>query len=105
MKTKLVFRLPGGKEPYEDWVKSLPEQIRALIEVYIIRISAGGGKKNIKYLKDGVFEIKIDYGPGWKVYFGEDGQYMILLKGGNKKTQIRDIEKAKEYWRIYAQEQ
>ena len=103
MKTVLVFRLPSGKEPFEDWAKDLPDQIRALIDKYIDRISIGGGKKNVKALRDGVFEIKIDYGPGWRVYFGEDGQNLILLLGGNKKTQIRDIEKAKEYWRFYAQ--
>jgi len=103
LKTVLVFRLPSGKEPFEDWAKDLPDQIRALIDKYIDRISIGGGKKNVKALRDGVFEIKIDYGPGWRVYFGEDGQNLILLLGGNKKTQIRDIEKAKEYWRFYAQ--
>ena len=103
MKTVLVFRLPSGKEPFEDWAKDLPDQIRALIDKYIDRISIGGGKKNVKALRDGVFEIKIDYGPGWRVYFGEDGQNLILLLGGNKKTQIRDIEKAKGYWRFYAQ--
>jgi len=103
LKTVLVFRLPSGKEPFEDWAKDLPDQIRALIDKYIDRISIGGGKKNVKALRDGVFEIKIDYGPGWRVYFGEDGQNLILLLGGNKKTQIRDIEKAKGYWRFYAQ--
>ena len=103
MKTVLVFRLPSGKEPFEDWAKDLPDQIRALIDKYIDRISIGGGKKNVKALRDGVFEIKIDYGPGWRVYFGIDGQNIILLLGGDKKTQPRDIEKAKEFWRYYAQ--
>lgn len=84
MKTVLVFRLPSGKEPFEDWMNELPESTRGLIDDYIDRISLGGGKKNLKYLKDGVFEIKIDYGPGWRVYFGLDGQYMILLVGGDK---------------------
>ena len=104
MKVILVFRLPNGREPFEDWVKELPDQIRARIEAYIVKVSFGGVKKNIKALKDGVFEIKIDFGPGWRVYFGEDGQKIILLIGGIKKTQTRDIEKAKEFWRYYAQE-
>ncbi len=105
MKTILVFRLPNGKEPFEDWVKAFSDQIKATIEAYIVRVAGGGGKKNIRALKEGVFEIKIDYGPGWRIYFGIDGQNLVLLLGGDKKTQIRDIEKAKEYWREYAQKQ
>lgn len=74
MKTVLVFRLPSGKEPFEDWAKELPDQIRARIDEYIDRVAIGGGKKNVKSLKEGVFEIKIDYGPGWRVYYGVDTQ-------------------------------
>ena len=44
----------------------------------------------------GVHELKIDFGPGYRVYFGEDGEYVILLGGGKKKTQGRDIVTAKE---------
>ena len=65
-------------------------------------MAKGGAKKSIRALKDGVFEIKIPYGPGYRVYFAEDGKSLIiLLVGGDKKTQNRDIEKAKEIWRNY----
>ena len=68
----------------------------------IQRVASGGARKSVKALKDGVFEIKIPHGPGYRVYFAEDGEEMIiLLMGGNKKTQGRDIIKAKEYWRSY----
>jgi putative addiction module killer protein len=51
---------------------------------------------------DGVFELKIDFGPGYRVYFGLDGsELVVLLIGGTKKTQRRDIETAKQYWRNY----
>lgn len=103
MKTVLVFRLPSGKEPFEDWIRELPVETRAIIDRFIHRVSRGGGKKNIRALKDGIFEIKIDYGPGWRIYFGVDGQDIILLLGGDKKSQIWDIEMAKAYWRHYAQ--
>ncbi len=68
----------------------------------IQRVAQGGSKKSIKALKDGVFELKIPQGPGYRIYFAEDGnEIIILLIGGDKKTQGRDIDKAKEYWRSY----
>lgn len=104
MKSVRVFRLPDGREPFEEWARSLPQETRAVIDAYIDRVALGGGKKNIRALKDGVFEIKIDKGPGWRVYFGEEGKSIfLLLLGGDKGSQDRDIKKAKEYWRMYAQ--
>lgn len=85
-------------------VKVFQLETRAVIDAYIDRVAIGGGRKNIRALKDGLFEIKVDKGPGWRVYFGEDGKSIILLLlGGNKTDQNRDIKKAKEYWRMYAQ--
>jgi putative addiction module killer protein len=53
-----------------------------------------------KSLQDGVFELRVDYGPGYRVYFGYDGQKLVLLLcGGDKKTQDRDIRLAKTYWK------
>ncbi len=50
---------------------------------------------------EGVSELKIDVGPGYRIYFGIDGEFIILLLGGIKKTQERDIKKAKEFWGDY----
>jgi len=50
---------------------------------------------------EGVFELKIDVGPGWRVYFGQDGDLVVLLIGGMKRTQRKDIATAKRYWRNY----
>ena len=51
---------------------------------------------------EGVYELKIDFGPGYRVYFGLDGsELVVLLVGGSKKTQRQDIETAKQYWRTY----
>jgi len=62
----------------------------------------GGAKKNIRPLGGGLFEIKIDHGPGYRVYFGETGNTVILLLlGGDKSTQFRDIRQAKDFWRSY----
>jgi putative addiction module killer protein len=78
----------------------LPEETRAIID----RVSLGGSKKSIRALKDGVFEIKINYGPGWRVYFAEENSSIILLLlGGDKSSQEKDIQLAKKFWRAYAQ--
>ncbi len=50
---------------------------------------------------DGVFELKIHKGPGHRIYFGIDGDAVIVLGGGNKSTQVSDIKKAKERWSDY----
>ena len=105
MKSVVVYKLPNGKEPFEEWARELPQDHRAMIDAYIDRVANGGGIKNVRALKHGVFEIKIDKGPGWRVYFGSVGNNIILLLiGGYKGSQNRDIKKAKKYWRTYAQE-
>jgi putative addiction module killer protein len=82
----------------------LDARTQARVHSYVDRVAAGGAKKNIRALGDGVFEIKIDFSPGIRVYFGEIGDVIILLLlGGDKGSQNRDIAKAKEYWRLYAQ--
>ena len=99
-----MFRFLNGGEPFEEWIRELPPETRAMIDAYIDRVALGGGKKSIRSLKEQIFEIKIDQGPGWRVYFGQEGSHiMVLLLGGTKRTQERDIRKAKYYWRIYAQ--
>jgi putative addiction module killer protein len=55
-----------------------------------------------KSVGDGVYELRIDYGPGYRVYYGQDGDILILLlSGGDKATQRKDIEKAHDYWKDY----
>ena len=61
-----------------------------------------GNFSNVKGVGAGVYEYRIDFGPGYRVYFGKDGDYLvILLAGGTKKRQHADIAAAKEYWRDY----
>lgn len=104
MKDTLILRLSNGREPFEEWMNELPPKTRAIIDLHIDRVAMGGSKKNVKHLKEGVFEIKIDYGPGHRVYFGELKENLILLLvGGDKDSQLRDILRAKKLWREYAQ--
>jgi putative addiction module killer protein len=61
-----------------------------------------GNTSNAKSVGAGVFELKVNFGPGYRVYFGKDGhEIVILLGGGTKKRQLRDIEAAQDRWRDY----
>lgn len=102
MKEIYSYKTGGGKLPFDEWIQGLTAQIQARVDAYIMRAALGSAKKNIEPVGKGVFEIKIDVGPGLRVYFGEVGRTVILLLlGGNKSTQNSDIKRAKEYWREY----
>ena len=104
MKKVENFELPNGHEPFDEWLEQLELRVQARIQAYIDRVAKGGSKKNVRVLGDGVFEIKLDFGPGYRVYFGELGSDMILLIiGGDKGSQEKNIETAKMYWRTYVQ--
>jgi len=95
-----------GKEPFANWLDSLRDN-RAIdkIEKRLTRVQSGN-LGDYKSIGEGVFELRIQYGPGYRVYFGQDGNLIILLLcGGIKNTQDEDIEKAKEYWRDYERSQ
>ena len=95
----------SGKAPFLEWISDLDIQSQAIVDRLIQRVAQGGAKKSVKSLKGGVFEIKMPQASGLRVYFGEDGdQLILLLIGGDKKTQSKDIKKAKEYWSNYGKQ-
>ncbi len=99
------FVLESGTSLSEDCLESLEEKEQVIVFRFIERLKAGGAKKSIKSLKDGIYEIKIDRGPGYRIYFAQEKNTIILLLlGGNKGTQKIDIKKAKEYWREYGKQ-
>jgi putative addiction module killer protein len=91
--------LENGSDPFEKWLTGIKDiKARAKINVKIDRLSMGNSGSS-KPLGGGISELKIDYGPGYRVYYGQSGKFLILLLcGGNKDTQQKDIEIAKEYW-------
>jgi len=91
-----------GSCPFEDWMTSLrDQQARARIRTRIARIRLGN-LGNCEPVGGGVLELKIDYGPGYRVYFGQVGtKLVILLCGEDKSSQSEDIKKAIEYWEDY----
>ncbi|MBC2696715.1 MAG: type II toxin-antitoxin system RelE/ParE family toxin [Desulfobacteraceae bacterium] len=92
----------NGKNPFRAWLESLKDtKARAKIRIRINRIRLGN-MGDYKSVGNGVYELRIDYGPGYRIYFGEKGKILvILLCGGNKRTQSSDIEKAQGYWKDY----
>ena len=90
-----------GRSPYADWFDRLNAQAAAKVATDLTRL-ADGNFSNVKGIGSGVFELKIDFGPGYRVYFGKDGERLvILLGGGTKKRQQRDIERAVANWQDY----
>lgn len=93
-----------GRSPFADWFDGLNSQAAAKVAVAVTRL-AGGNFSNVRGVGSGVFEYKIDFGPGYRVYFGKDGdRLVILLGGGMKKRQQRDIETAHANWQRYKQQ-
>jgi putative addiction module killer protein len=92
-----------GRNEYRAWFDELDVAAAVKVTVALERI-ADGHKSSIEPVGEGVSEYKIDWGPGYRIYFGKDGdQLVILLGGGTKKRQTQDIENAKAVWREYKQ--
>jgi putative addiction module killer protein len=93
-----------GRNQFTDWFNRLNSDAarRVAIALYRLRL---GNFSSVKGVGGGVFECRIDFGPGYRVYFGKDGQtIVILLCGGRKKKQQSDIELAQESWGAYKKE-
>ena len=99
---ELRYDLTGdGKSPFESWFSGLDVAAGAKVSVALARLGQGDLSK-ARGVGEGVLEYRIDWGPGYRVYFGRDGEMLvILLTGGTKKRQQRDIERAKELWTDY----
>jgi putative addiction module killer protein len=90
-----------GRSPFREWHDELDAQAAAVVSVAIGRL-ADGNASNVKSIGDGAAELKINRGPGYRVYFGWDGSVLvILLGGGTKRRQQSDISVALRRWRDY----
>jgi putative addiction module killer protein len=91
----------SGRKPFESWFETLDPTAAAKVTVALTRIEQGN-LSNANGVGSGVHEYRIDFGPGYRVYFGRDGdQIVILLGGGTKKRQEKDIQAARTYWADY----
>jgi putative addiction module killer protein len=95
------FEDERGRRPFGAWFKALDSVAAARVQRALTRLEAGN-TSNVKGVGAGVLELKIDFGPGYRVYFGKDGdEVVILLGGGTKKRQDRDIQTAHALWQTY----
>jgi putative addiction module killer protein len=94
-----------GYKPFREWLHKLRDQIAAVrIRARLTRVRAGnfGSVRNVG---EGVVELKIDHGPGYRVYYAIDaGTIVLLLCGGDKRTQQRDIEIAQRFWKNHQEQ-
>ena len=90
-----------GRSPFARWFERLDANAAARVRTALARMEAGN-LSNVKSVGAGVQEDRIQTGPGFRVYFGLDGDRLIvLLGGGSKRRQQRDIEQARSLWRDY----
>ena len=90
-----------GHVPYRDWIARLDTTARVRIITAVLRMEQGSVSA-AKSVGSGVSELRLDFGPGYRIYFGRDGQSLvILLGGGTKKRQQADIELAQSLWADY----
>jgi putative addiction module killer protein len=90
-----------GSSPFRRWFDDLDRQAAAFVAIAVDRL-AEGNTSNVKSVGGGVSELRIDRGPGYRVYFGWNGKVVvILLGGGTKKRQQADIETAVRRWRTF----
>ena len=91
----------NGRSPYARWFNRLNDQASARVSEALLRMGQGNFS-NAKSVGGGVFEYRIDFGPGYRIYFGREGDVLIiLLGGGTKQRQQWDIHTAQTLWREY----
>jgi putative addiction module killer protein len=96
------YQTAGGRIPFSEWFAALGDrQAITTIAARLTRMQSGN-RGDWKSVGAGVIELRMDAGPDYRVYCGQDGAKLVLLLcGGDKRTQTKDIERAHEYWKDY----
>lgn len=97
----LYYQTSSGKCPFESWLRSLDFAVQAVVDARLARVRRGlfGDHKS---LGGGIWEIRLNIGPGYRIYYGKYGcEVVILLCAGDKKTQAADIDTASGFWQDY----
>jgi putative addiction module killer protein len=97
----VMLRLDSGKVPFESWHDKLATALQQAVDARLTRLAVGNFGDH-KALGVGVYELRIMKGPGLRVYYGLRGdEVVVLIGGGDKASQKKDIDKAKVLWRKY----
>ena len=97
----VIYETASGKAPYQDWFEGLGKREQIIIDARLTRLRQGN-LGSFRSVGNGVKELKIDFGPGYRIYFAEDGdKIVVLLCAGDKGSQSNDIREAQEYWADY----
>jgi putative addiction module killer protein len=97
----LTFQTDTGEIPYLQWLERLNWETQVRIVKRVARMERGQFG-DCKALAGGLYELRLFFGPSFRVYFGEyKGQVILLINGGDKSSQRQDIKKAQKYWETY----
>ncbi|MEZ4663978.1 MAG: type II toxin-antitoxin system RelE/ParE family toxin [Caldilineaceae bacterium] len=101
-KQVIFYADASGREPFVVWLSNLRDKGGRKRILARLRRLEQGNLGDWKSVGDGVKELRLFFGPGYRVYFAEDGDtIVVLLLGGDKSSQVNDIERAKAYWKEY----
>ena len=101
-KEVVVFKTRDGKEPFQEWLDSIKDSTNRLRILARIRRLEHGNFCDCEPVGEGVSELSMFFGPGYRVYFGETANtIVVLLNCGDKSSQKKDIKLAKTYWQEY----
>ena len=101
MLTVREYLTPDDRNPFREWLGTLDGPVRARVQARVLRFEFGnlGDHKSVGA---GVWEARLTFGPGYRIYFGKDGgSIIVLLLGGSKASQAPDIRRARQFWRDY----
>lgn len=98
----LHYVTEANQDPYQEWLDGLRDRsARVAIQRRVDRLVLGNFGDH-KACRDGVWELRIDFGPGYRIYYSQSGKKIVLLlRGGSKRTQASDIDQAVNYWQDY----
>lgn len=98
-----IYQDPNGNAPFLQWLSDIRDKVTAArIRSRLRRIEEGGNLGDHRSVGDGVFELRLQFGSGYRIYFGKIGDdTILLLRGGDKGSQRQDIAKSKIDWKTY----
>ena len=96
------YRMPNGREPFAEWYNAIQDPwTQSRIQKRLVRLGLGNFG-DCRSVGSGVFELRLQFAAGYRIYFGEvDDTVVLILCGGDKSSQTRDITQAKTYWLQY----